>query len=196
MPATFTELALPGVFEIVPEQYPDDRGFFSETFNKAGFISRDLPTDWVQDNYSYSRDKGVLRGLHYQRAPFAQDKLVRVCKGAVLDIAIDIRHGSSHYGKWISVVLSAEKWNQLLIPIGFAHGFITLEPDTEVAYKVTAPYSKEHDAGIRYNDPAIGVDWQLRGVEPLLSSKDANAPLLADQDPGFVFAAVKQEPAT
>ena len=187
MPARFTELSLQGVYEIVCDRHADARGLFSETFKLADFAERGLATNWVQDNFSLSKEKGVLRGLHYQRPPFAQDKLVRVARGSILDVAVDIRRGSPTYGKWLSVLLSAEKWNQLLVPIGFAHGFVTLEPGTEVAYKVSAPYSREHDACIRYDDPAIGVDWQLDGIEPQLSAKDSAAPALADQDPGFLF---------
>ena len=188
MPATFTELAIEGLYEITPQRFGDDRGFFSETFRLSEFAERGLPTEWVQDNYSHSRDKGVLRGLHYQRAPFAQDKLIRVSRGAIFDVAVDLRIGSPGYGKWVGVVVSAEKWNQLFVPVGFAHGFVVLEPETDVAYKVTAPYSPEHEACVRYDDPAIGVDWQLGELEPLLSQKDADAPTLAEQDPGFTYS--------
>ena len=135
----------------------------------------------MQDNQSFSAEKGTLRGLHFQVAPVAQDKLIRVLKGAIFDVAVDIRNGSPTYGKWVSCELSAEKFNQLLIPRGFAHGFLTLVPDVEVLYKVSAPYSPECDRGVRWNDPAIGVAWPLEpGQQPVLSGKDAQAPMLAD----------------
>ena len=135
----------------------------------------------MQDNQSYSAEKGVLRGLHFQVAPFAQDKLIRVLRGSIFDVAVDIRNGSPTYGKWVACVLSAETFNQLLIPKGFAHGFLTLEPDIEVLYKVSAPYSPQCDRGICWNDPAIGIAWPLdRGQQPMLSDKDAAAPKLAD----------------
>lgn len=174
------DLGLGGVVEIIPKKFGDARGFFSETYQRQRFIDAGITQDWMQDNQSYSAEKGVLRGLHFQVAPFAQDKLIRVLKGSIFDVAVDIRNGSPTYGKWVSCVLSAEKFNQLLIPRGFAHGFVTLEPHVEVLYKVTAPYSPECDRGVRWNDPAIGIEWPLDGMEPVLSGKDAAAPLLAD----------------
>ena len=128
---------------------------------------------------STSAERGVLRGLHFQVAPFAQDKLVRVLRGSIFDVAVDLRQGSPDYGKWVSCVLSANARNQLLVPRGFAHGFLTLEPDAEVFYKVSAPYAPECDRGIRWNDPQIGIAWPLEGREPVLSAKDAAAPLLS-----------------
>lgn len=139
-----------------------------------------LDIDFVQDNHSYSAAKGVLRGLHFQLTPAAQDKLVRVTRGAVFDVAVDIRPGSASYAKWVGVELSAEKWNQLLVPKGFAHGFLTLREDCEVQYKVSTPYSPEHDRSVRFDDPAIGIDWPDVGVPFQLSAKDRDAPLLAD----------------
>ncbi len=181
------ELGLPGVFEITPQKFGDDRGFFSETFSKAKLAPSGLPGEWVQDNHSYSAQAGVLRGLHYQAPPMAQDKLVRVVRGAILDVAVDIRHGSAHFAKWVALEVSAKRWNQILVPKGFAHGFITLEPDTEVVYKVTAPYSQVHDRGIRWDDPTIGVAWPLQGREPVLSAKDKTAQLLKDVAVEFRF---------
>lgn len=175
------DLGLGGVLEIIPKKFGDARGFFSETFQRQRFIEAGIAQDWMQDNQSYSAEKGVLRGLHFQVAPVAQDKLIRVLKGSIFDVAVDIRNGSATRGKWVSCVLSAEKFNQLLIPKGFAHGFLTLEPDVEALYKVSAPYSPECDRGIAWNDPAIGIAWPLEpGQQPVLSGKDAAAPRLAD----------------
>lgn len=177
-------LGIDGVLEIVPKKFGDTRGYFSETYSAKRFAEAGLDIGWVQDNQSFSAEKGVLRGLHFQLAPFAQDKLVRVLRGSVFDVAVDLRKGSSSYGKWVSAVLSADAWNQMLVPKGFAHGFLTLEPNVEVFYKVSAPYAPEHDRGIRWNDPDIGVAWPLDGREPVLSAKDAAAPYfsgIADQ---------------
>lgn len=169
-----------GVFEIIPEKFGDARGFFSETWSRRGFADLGLPADWVQDNQSFSAEKFVLRGLHYQIEPHAQDKLVRVLRGSVFDVAVDIRKGSPGFGRWVSRTLSAGAWNQLLIPKGFAHGFLTLAPDTEVFYKVSAPYAPEHERAIIYDDPALAITWPLEGASPILSAKDRAAPLLAE----------------
>ncbi|GIL00641.1 MAG: dTDP-4-dehydrorhamnose 3,5-epimerase [Alphaproteobacteria bacterium] len=182
----FRKLELDGLLVIEPDKRADSRGFSSVTYARDAFLRHGVAIDWVQDNHSYSAAAGVLRGLHFQRPPFAQDKLVRVVAGAVLDVAVDIRRGSPTFGRWASLVLSAAKWNQLLVPRGFAHGFRVLEPATHVLYKVSQFYSPAHDAAIRYDDPAIGVDWQLGADRPLLSDRDAAAPLLADTDTGFV----------
>lgn len=147
---------------------------------------------FVQDNHSYSSSKGVLRGLHFQLPPFAQDKLVRVVKGAIYDVAVDIRQGSPNFAKWCGLIVSAEAWNQILVPKGFAHGFLTLEPDTEVIYKVSDVYAPDCERSIRYDDPDIGIDWPLDGAEPVLSVKDLKAPLLRDTDTGFRFAREEQ----
>lgn len=174
------DLGLGGVLEIIPKKFGDARGFFSETYSRQRFIEAGVPQDWMQDNQSYSAEKGVLRGLHFQIAPAAQDKLIRVLRGSVFDVAVDIRRGSATYGKWVSCELSAAKFNQLLIPRGFAHGFLTLEPDVEVLYKVSAPYAPECDRGIAWNDPDIGIAWPLApGQQPVLSGKDAAAPRLS-----------------
>jgi dTDP-4-dehydrorhamnose 3,5-epimerase len=172
------ELGLEGVLEITPRRYSDDRGFFSETYNAEAFAAAGIDLVFVQDNHSFSAAKGVLRGLHYQLPPRAQDKLVRVVRGAILDVAVDIRRGSPDFGKWVALEVSAEKWNQILVPKGFAHGFLTLCENTEVIYKVTDIYSPDHDRSIRFDDPEIGIEWPLPASALVLSEKDRNAPLL------------------
>ncbi|MGK9204111.1 dTDP-4-dehydrorhamnose 3,5-epimerase [Sinorhizobium meliloti] len=171
-------LGLDGVLEILPQRIGDERGFFSETWSAVRFAELGLALTFVQDNHSYSAAKGVLRGLHYQLSPFMQDKLVRVVKGAVFDVAVDLRRGSPTFAKWVGVEISARRWNQLLIPKGFAHGFVTLEANTEVVYKVTSPYSPAHDRSIRFDDPDIAIAWPLPSAEFQLSGKDRTAPLL------------------
>ncbi|MCR9073342.1 MAG: dTDP-4-dehydrorhamnose 3,5-epimerase [Alphaproteobacteria bacterium] len=178
-------LKIPDVKILTPQRFGDARGFFSETYSKATFAEHGLDLAFVQDNHSMSQAVGVLRGLHFQTPPFAQDKLVRVVKGRIFDVAVDIRHGSTTFGEWVGAEISADAWNQILVPVGFAHGFVTLEPDTEVIYKVTAPYAPDHDQGIAWNDPAIGIDWPLNGIEPTLSGKDTKHPALADLPPYF-----------
>lgn len=174
-------LGLDGVFEISPRKFGDERGFFSETYNARSFAEAGIDLTFVQDNHSYSAAKGVVRGLHYQLPPFAQDKLVRVTRGAILDVAVDIRKSSPNFGKWVALEVSADKWNQILVPKGFAHGFITLSENTEVIYKVTDYYSPEHDRSIRFDDPAIGIDWPVPSSGVQLSDKDQKAPLLLMQ---------------
>jgi len=178
-------LSLPDVLELRPRRLADERGFFSEVWTERSFAEAGLNYRFVQDNHSRSQSPGVLRGLHYQLPPFAQAKLVRVTRGAVFDVAVDIREHSPTYGQWTSLVLSEREWNQVLVPAGFAHGFLTLEPETEVQYKVTAPYSAEHDRAIRFDDPAIGIAWPIEADAITLSDKDRAAPLLADA--GAVF---------
>ncbi|MCV9910492.1 dTDP-4-dehydrorhamnose 3,5-epimerase [Brucella sp. HL-2] len=175
-------LGLDGVLEINPRKFGDDRGFFSETYNAKSFAEAGIDLNFVQDNHSYSAAKGVVRGLHYQLPPFAQDKLVRVIRGSILDVAVDIRKSSPTFGRWVSLEVSAKKWNQILVPQGFAHGFMTLVEDTEVIYKVTSYYSPEHDRSIRFNDPAIGIDWPISSSSVQLSDKDQKAPLFADAE--------------
>ncbi|PQZ48186.1 dTDP-4-dehydrorhamnose 3,5-epimerase [Ochrobactrum sp. MYb15] len=175
-------LDLDGVFEIIPRKFGDDRGFFSETYNANSLKEAGIELDFVQDNQSYSAAKGVLRGLHYQTPPKAQDKLVRVISGAILDVVVDIRKSSPTFGKWVSLEVSAMKWNQILVPKGFAHGFLTLTQDTEVIYKVTDYYSPAHDRSIRFDDSTIGIEWPSLGTEFQLSEKDRNASLLSDAD--------------
>ncbi|MGO4448761.1 dTDP-4-dehydrorhamnose 3,5-epimerase [Phyllobacterium sp. TAF24] len=171
-------LALEGVLEILPPKFGDDRGFFSETYNADSFAAAGIKLQFVQDNHSFSAAKGVLRGLHYQLPPRAQDKLVRVVKGSILDVVVDIRRDSPTFRKWVSLEVSAAKWNQILVPKGFAHGFVTLEENTEVIYKVTDYYSPQHDRGIRFDDPSIGIEWPLDASMLQLSDKDRKAPLL------------------
>ena len=181
----FRKLPLEGAYEIIPRKFGDDRGFFSETYNQSQFRENGIDIDFVQDNQSFSAQKGVLRGLHCQTDPFAQDKLVRVTKGRVLDVLVDIREGSATYKQWCGVEISAEKWNQVLVPKGFLHGFLTLEENTEVIYKVSALYSSNCDRSIRYDDPSIGIEWPLPASEIQLSEKDKNAPLLENSDVKF-----------
>ena len=173
-------LDLPEVIELKPAKHGDERGFFSETYNTRRFEEAGIDVAFVQDNQSFSAAQGVLRGLHLQTPPYAQDKLVRVTKGRILDVAVDVRHGSPRFGKWVARELSAEAWNQLFVPKGFAHGFLTLEPNTEVIYKVSDFYSPEHEVSIAYNDPDIGIAWPLDGAQPVLSKKDAEAAALKD----------------
>jgi dTDP-4-dehydrorhamnose 3,5-epimerase len=176
------EFELAGVREITPRRIRDHRGFFSETYSAPGLAAAGIDLLFIQDNHSLSRKAGVLRGLHYQLPPFAQDKLIRVVHGAILDVAVDIRKSSPTFGSWLGLEVSAEKWNQVLVPKGFAHGFVTLVPDTEVVYKVTERYAPEHERSIRFDDPAIGIDWRVLVAEVTLSDKDRNAPLLADAE--------------
>lgn len=175
-------LGLDGVFEINPRKFGDDRGFFSETYKVSALAEAGIDLSFVQDNHSFSAAKSVVRGLHYQLPPFAQDKLVRVVRGAILDVAVDIRKSSPTFGKWVALEVSAEKWNEILVPKGFAHGFMTLVENTEVIYKVTDYYSPEHDRSIRFDDPAIGIEWPLPTSSVQLSDKDQKAPLLADAE--------------
>lgn len=170
---------IPDVKILTPRKFGDARGFFSETYNRQTLAAAGLHLDFVQDNMAYSRDRGVVRGLHFQVPPFAQDKLVRVARGAILDVAVDIRKGSPTFGRHVSVVISAEKWNQILVPIGFAHGYCTLEPDTEVQYKVTNFYSPAHERGVLWNDPALRIEWPVAPGEALLSDKDVRNPCLS-----------------
>ena len=173
---------LEGVLEIVPIRFGDARGFFSETYNAAHLARAGINLTFVQDNHSLSARRGVLRGLHYQLPPRAQDKLVRVVRGAIFDVAVDIRKGSPTFAKWVGIELSAEKWNQLLIPRGFAHGFVTLTENTEVVYKVTDYYSPDQDRSIRYDDPDLAIDWPVADGELQLSDKDRIAPRLAQSE--------------
>ncbi|MDP9142840.1 MAG: dTDP-4-dehydrorhamnose 3,5-epimerase [Pseudomonadota bacterium] len=175
--------ALPDVLILEPNVFGDDRGFFAETWNAKEFATLTNCTDaMVQDNHSRSI-QGVLRGLHYQLMPMAQGKLVRAVVGEIYDVAVDIRRGSKTFGRWVGVLLSADNKRQLWVPPGFAHGFYVTSDVAEVVYKVNAYYSPEHDRGIRWNDPAIGIDWPLANqMEPLLSGKDRITPMLAQAD--------------
>jgi dTDP-4-dehydrorhamnose 3,5-epimerase len=173
-----TPLTIPEVLIVEPVKHGDDRGFFSETYNQQTWHDAGVDLVYIQDNHSLSAAIGTIRGLHFQSPPFAQDKLVRVTRGAIWDVAVDIRLGSPTYGQWVGEEISAENWRQILVPKGFAHGFCTLEPDTEVQYKVTAPYSGNHDKGLKWDDPALAIDWPLIG-EAQLSAKDQHQPLLS-----------------
>jgi dTDP-4-dehydrorhamnose 3,5-epimerase len=178
-----TPTAIPEVVHLRPVRHEDARGFFSETFRAAWFPG----LEFVQDNHSYSAAPGTLRGLHFQTHPHAQAKLVRVARGRVLDVAVDIRVGSPTFGEHVAVELSEDTGDQLLVPVGFAHGFLTLEPDTEVLYKVSAYHSAEHDTGIRWDDPDLAIPWGVTG--PLVSDKDAALPSLADLPTHFEYPA-------
>ncbi len=172
--------AIPDVKIITPRKFGDHRGFFSEVYNAKAFAEAGIKLDFVQDNHSLSAEVGTLRGLHFQSAPFAQDKLVRVPRGRILDVAVDIRRASPSYGQHVAVELSAENWRQLLVPIGFAHGFVTLEPDTEVIYKVTNYYSAANDLGLAWDDPDLGIGWPFAAERIVLSDKDKKHPRLRD----------------
>jgi dTDP-4-dehydrorhamnose 3,5-epimerase len=173
------KLALDGLLEIVPKRHGDARGYFSETWNAERFAEAGIDLTFVQDNHSHSAAAGVLRGLHYQLPPRSQDKLLRVLRGSIFDVVVDIRRSSPTFRKWASLEISAEKGNQILVPKGFAHGFVTLVPDTEILYKVTDTYSPEHDRAIRFDDPAIGIAWPSLACDFQLSDRDRKAPLLA-----------------
>lgn len=171
-------LDLPEVKLIQPRRIADERGFFSETWNRANFEAAGLDLDFCQENHSLSKSTGTIRGLHFQRPPFAQDKLVRVVRGRIWDVAVDLRSASPTFRQWVAAELSAEAWNQMLIPKGFAHGFCTLEPDTEVVYLTTAPYSSEHDTTASWCDPDLAIQWPT--VDPVLSERDQRAPRLIE----------------
>lgn len=177
------ETALSGVYIIEPEVFADNRGFFMESWSRQAFEAAGLRYQFVQDNHSLSREKGTLRGIHFQRGDRAQAKLVRCPRGAVLDVAVDLRPSSPQYKKWVAVKLTAENRRQLLIPRGFGHGFLTLCDDTEFLYKVDNPYAPQADGGIRWDDPELAVAW---GIErPILSQKDSRFPFLRDAVTGF-----------
>lgn len=183
------ETKIPDVLIIEPDVFGDHRGYFMETYSLKKYEDMGIPNIFVQDNMSFSATKGTLRGLHFQNSPMAQAKLVSCTKGTVIDVAVDIRKGSPTFKQWVAVELSAENKKQFFIPRGFAHGFLTITDDVEFRYKVDNLYSKEHDRGIRYDDPTINVDWGglLNGIEPILSDKDKNGPLLDDSDYNFVY---------
>lgn len=179
--------ALPSVNIIIPSRIEDERGFFSEVFNPqiASAVNADGP--FVQDNHSHSRRRGTIRGLHYQAEPFAQVKLVRVVRGAIFDVVVDIRHGSPTFGRHVGVELTAENWMQTVVPIGFAHGFCTLSDHTDVIYKVSKPYSMSYDFGIRWNDPQLNITWPVTQDAAVISDKDRNLPLLAEAGEHFRY---------
>lgn len=174
-----------GVNLIEPTVFEDERGYFLESYQAIRYAEIGLPQVFIQDNHSLSKEAGVIRGLHYQLSPEAQSKLVRVTAGAIYDVVVDIRQGSPTYGQWEGFELSADNKRQLFVPTGFAHGFCTLVPNTEVQYKVDRLYSKEHDRGILWNDPAIGIKWPT--TQPILSEKDAVHPALANAEHNFKY---------
>jgi dTDP-4-dehydrorhamnose 3,5-epimerase len=177
-------LRLEGVYEIRPQRHVDIRGFFSEVWREDVLAQAGITVHFVQDNHSYSEFRGVLRGLHYQLAPVAQAKLVRVTRGAIFDVAVDIRRSSPSFGEWVGLIISAAEWNQIFIPEGFAHGFVTLEPHCEVLYKASALYDHALDRAIRFDDPDIGIDWPIEAQTLLISDKDRTAPFLRDLELG------------
>lgn len=181
---------LDGVVALVPRRFGDDRGFFAETYSLRAYRDAGISVEFVQDNHSLSHRVGTLRGLHFQAPPKAQDKLVRCGRGAIFDVAVDIRRGSPTYGHWVGRELSAENGVQLFVPKGFAHGFATLLPDSEIVYKCSDYYAPEAEGAVRWDDPTLGIEWPLAG-EPVLSGKDAGAPYLADFTSPFVWEIAK-----
>ena len=176
-----------GIKLLKPVRHVDSRGFFSEVFREDVLREHGIDVHFVQDNHSLSVNKGVVRGLHFQIPPSAQAKLLRVTAGSIFDVAVDIRWGSTSFGRHFAGVLSADEWNQILIPEGFAHGYCTLEPDTEVIYKVSAYYSPEHDRGLLWNDPALGIAWPVSANEALVSDKDRTHPVLSELPRYFLY---------
>lgn len=174
----FTKIETPieGLYVIEPSVFPDDRGFFMESYNKRDFAEIGLEMEFIQDNHSHSK-KGVLRGLHFQDK-HPQGKLIRVVRGEVFDVAVDIRNGSPTFGRWYSVILSEENKRMFYVPKGFAHGFLVLSDEVDFLYKCTDYYYPQEDCGIIWNDPEIGIDWPLNGIEPILSERDKKRPLL------------------
>lgn len=187
MPFLFQRLEIPEVILVQTQTFEDHRGAFAETYRRSEFSANGIPAVFVQDNYAHSV-RGVLRGLHYQDHPRPQGKLVMVTRGEIFDVAVDLRQGSSTFGQWVSVVLSARNLHLLYIPVGFAHGYCVLSEEADIIYKVTEEYRPELDRGIVWNDPAIGIRWPIS--EPILSLKDARLPLLQDADIKFVYEAV------
>ncbi len=184
----FTPTDLPGVFVIEPKVFGDERGFFMESYNEQRFADQGLSIPFIQDNHAKS-GAGVLRGLHFQKPPADQTKLVRVTRGSVYDVVVDIRNGSPTYGQWRGFTLSASNFKQLLVPRGFAHGYVTLEPDTEFLYKVDNYYAPDLDSGLLWNDPDLNIDWPLDAFdgEPQLSAKDKEQQLFKDLVSPFTY---------
>jgi len=176
---------IPEIILIEPKVFSDERGWFSETYRKSDFISHGISYEFLQDNQSYSSNRGILRGLHFQKEPAAQGKLVRCIVGEIFDVALDIRKGSPTYRKWVSTTLSSNNRHMVWIPPGFAHGTLTLTSTAEIAYKVTSEYSALYDRAVRWNDPTIAIKWPYDN--PTLSTKDMNAPLLDDVDNNFIY---------
>ena len=183
------DTAIPAVKRLTPRRFGDARGFFSETWSARRMAEVGLDVRFVQDNHSRSAEAGTVRGLHCQRPPMAQGKLVRVARGSILDVAVDVRRGSPTFGRWVAEELSADNGAQLWVPPGFLHGFVTLEPMTDVLYKVDAFYSAAHEAAVRFDDPDLAIDWGLDPAAAVLSAKDAAAPSFRDFDTPFVYDA-------
>ena len=184
MPFTFKRLSIPDVILIEPQSFSDDRGFFFESFKESDFFSNGIDKKFVQDNFSHSVN-GVIRGLHFQKAPKAQSKLVTVLKGKIFDVAVDIRKNSPTYGKWVSEILSDNTHNLLYVPEGFAHGFCVISDEADVLYKVSNEYSQEHERSIIWNDPKLNIEWPIK--KPVISNKDNKLSLLENLDNDFVY---------
>jgi dTDP-4-dehydrorhamnose 3,5-epimerase len=180
-------LRIPAVKLLRPAKHQDSRGYFSETYSKRALAEAGIEIDFVQDNQVLSAERGTVRGLHFQIPPVSQAKLVRVARGAIFDVTVDIRVGSPTYGQHVSAVISADAWNQIFIPSGFAHGLVTLEPDTEVIYKVNEAYSPEYDMGLLWNDEALGIAWPVSRASAIVSERDERQPRLADLPAYFRF---------
>jgi len=187
-----TRCVIPEVILVQTQMFKDSRGYFMETFSRREFQRLGIGADFVQDNQSLSLHKGTVRGLHFQTPPHAQAKLVRVVVGSIFDVAVDLRRGSPTFGKWCGATLTAANGEQLYIPRGFAHAFCTLEPDTQVAYKVDDYYVPKCDAGLRWNDPDLAIDWPVAGETAVLSERDAGLPRLAELDSPFAYAGSRQ----
>lgn len=182
------------VLLLTVRRFEDNRGWFSESYHQAKWANAGIDETFIQDNHSLSRPVGTIRGLHFQAPPHAQAKLIRCIRGAIWDVAVDIRHGSPTYGQWQAAELSAENGHQLYIPAGFAHGFVTLQPDSEVAYKASALYAPETEGGLRWDDPALGINWPLPSSGAIVSDKDAVLPRLADLESPFAYEGGPLEP--
>lgn len=183
------KLEIPDVLVVTPRRFEDDRGYFTEAYNQKVFSDAGIGFDFVQDNHSCSVKTGTVRGLHYQTPPHAQGKLVRVVKGAIVDVVVDARRGSPYFGQHVKAELSAANGAQIWVPVGFLHGFVTLEPDTHVTYKVTDFYDGGCDGSVMWNDPALGIDWGVSAEDAVLSAKDAQAGSWADFHTPFTYDA-------
>lgn len=188
----FEPQIIPEVVLVKPKRFGDSRGYFAETFRESLFEAEGIYGPFIQDNHSLSAQAGVIRGLHFQTQPTPQAKLVRCTRGSILDVAVDIRHGSPTFGKFVTAELSAENGHQLYIPVGFAHGLCTLEPNTEVQYKVTGYYDPDADKGVLWNDPEIGVEWPLSQTTPILSEKDGAQPRLSELPAYFPYESTRR----
>ncbi|PHR70210.1 dTDP-4-dehydrorhamnose 3,5-epimerase [Henriciella sp.] len=180
MSLNVSPMRIPEVKLVTPKRFGDHRGFFSETYNRKAFQEVGIDADFCQDNHSLSATRGTLRGLHFQAPPFAQAKLVRVVRGAIIDVAVDARRASTTFGKWVKAEISAENGVQIFVPRGFLHGFVTTEPDTEVVYKVDAYYDRDSDGAVRWDDPDLAIDWGVDTSKVVISEKDGTAGSWAD----------------